>query len=517
MDLCPPPGRPSIPAGTVAIILRLARENPTWGYRRIQGELVRMGVVLAPSSVWAILRRHDIDPSPMRSSPTWKEFLRSQAASMLACDFFSVDTVLLKRLYVLFFIELDTRKVYFSGVTAHPTGTWVVQQAKNLTMALEDRLSPIKFLIRDRDNKFTSSFDEVFKAEGVRIIRIPVRAPRGNAFAERFVGTVRRECLDRMLILGRRHLEHILADYGVHYNGHRPHRSLDQQSPLTLTTKTLSTGTPNPARLRRTDKLGGLIHHRRHRRRLPDPRDEPSAQLLFAPRRRPGWLPHPNPPDVVLRVEGYGPLLRRHRAGGGGASCRLGVRRPEPRVRRHRGLRGLLSRPHGPLPSGRRGGRAPARRLLRRLDHRQPGWAVQRRSRDAGLVASPGFVGITPPISPVNGRFPSPCRSREVTGARLSEEVFSVNAVGLDKEVRDAERNNQCLTLMQAGIKKVRTLRSRRTLPLETWAPGRLRAPGWTRPATPTRPPQPDLPVHQVDLGVNAWAFPERADFDYRA
>jgi putative transposase len=254
------PGRPSIPAGTVAIILRLARENPTWGYRRIQSELVRMGVVLAPSSIWAILRRHDIDPSPMRSGPTWKKFLRSQAASMLACDFFSVDTLLLKRLYVLFFIEFDTRRVYFTGVTAHPTGAWVAQQARTLTMALEEWEHPIKFLIRDRDTRFTSSFDEVFKAEGVRIIRTPVRAPRANSFAERFVGTVRRECLDRMLILGRRHLEQVLADYGAHYNGHRPHRSLGQQAPLMPAMKAPSTGTPDPARLRRTDKLGGLIH-----------------------------------------------------------------------------------------------------------------------------------------------------------------------------------------------------------------------------------------------------------------
>ena len=155
------PGRPSIPAGTVAIILRLARENPTGGYRRIQGELDRMGVVLAPSSVWAIWRRHGIDPSPMRTDPTWTEFLRSQASSMLACDFFSVDTVLLKRLYVLFFIELDTRRVYVMGITAHPTGSWAVQQARNLGVMLANRAHPVKFLIRDRDTKFTSSFNEV--------------------------------------------------------------------------------------------------------------------------------------------------------------------------------------------------------------------------------------------------------------------------------------------------------------------------------------------------------------------
>ena len=153
-------------------------ERPrTWGYRRIQGELARMGVTLAPSSVWAILHRHGIDPSPMRTEPGWKEFVRTQASSMLACDFFSVDTVLLKRFYVLFFIELDTRRVHVTGVTAHPTGSWVVQQARNLAMALEDRVQPIKFLIRDRDTKFTSSFDEVFRSEGIRIIRTPVRAP----------------------------------------------------------------------------------------------------------------------------------------------------------------------------------------------------------------------------------------------------------------------------------------------------------------------------------------------------
>jgi putative transposase len=200
------------------------RRTPTWGYRRIQGELARIGVVLAPSSVWTILRRYCVDPSPLRSGPTWAEFLRSQTSSMLACNFFSVDSVLLKRLYARFFIELDTRRVHVTGVTAQPSGSWVVQQARNLAMVLEDQVHPAKFLIRDRDTKFTSSFDEVARADNIRIIRTPVRAPRANA--ERFVGTVRRECLDRMLILGRRHLERVLAKYIAHYNDHRPQRAL---------------------------------------------------------------------------------------------------------------------------------------------------------------------------------------------------------------------------------------------------------------------------------------------------
>ncbi len=179
---------------------------------------------------------------------------------MLACDFFTVDTVLLKRLYVLFFIELDIRLVYMTGITANPTGPWVTQQARNLSMELAERAHPVKFLIRDRDAKFTSSFDEVFRSDGIRIIRTPVRAPQANAFAERFVGTVRRECLDRILIISRRHLEHVLAEYLVHYNGRRPHRSLDQHAPLTVETRPPPTHTPDVARLRRNDKLGGLIH-----------------------------------------------------------------------------------------------------------------------------------------------------------------------------------------------------------------------------------------------------------------
>jgi putative transposase len=179
---------------------------------------------------------------------------------MLACDFFTVDTVLLRQLYVLFIIELDTRRVYMMGITAHPTGAWVVQQARNLSLVLGDRAHPVKFLIRDRDAKFTSSFDEIFRSERIRIIRTPIRAPQANAFAERFVGTIRRECLDRMLIFGHRHLERVLAEYVTHYNGHRPHRSLDQHAPLPVETRPASIGDPELTRVRRTDKLGGLIH-----------------------------------------------------------------------------------------------------------------------------------------------------------------------------------------------------------------------------------------------------------------
>ena len=253
-------GRPSVPAGTITIVQRLARENPSWGYRRIHGELATMGIRLAPSSVWAILRRHGIDPSPGQTGPTWREFLKSQASSMLACDFFTVDTVLLRRLYVLFFIELDTRRVYVTGITANPgrslggpTGSQPDRGAR--------RASPPGQVLGTgpRRQVHTSSFDEVFRSERIRIIRTPVRAPRANAFAERFVGTIRRECLDRMLIFTQRQLEAVLAEYVQHYNTHRPHRSLDQASPLSVLPAT-PTSCSGASYLRRSDRLGGLIH-----------------------------------------------------------------------------------------------------------------------------------------------------------------------------------------------------------------------------------------------------------------
>ncbi len=168
------PGRPRIPAGTVQLVVRLARKNPTWGYRRIHVELVQMGIPLAPPSVWAVLRRHGLDPSPNRRGPTWGEFLKSQATSMLACDFFTVDTVQLRRLYVLFFVKLDTRTVFVTRITEHPTGPRVAQQARNLAYDLAERAQPVKFLIRDRDTRFTSSFDEILRTGKVVLMSAPL-------------------------------------------------------------------------------------------------------------------------------------------------------------------------------------------------------------------------------------------------------------------------------------------------------------------------------------------------------
>ncbi len=182
---------------------------------------------------------------------------------MLACDFFTVDTVLLRQLYVLFFIELDTRRAYILGVTANPVGTWVVQQARNLSFELAERVRPARFLIRDRDTKFTASFDEVFRSEGIQVVRTPVRTPRANAFAERFVGTIRRECLDRMLIVGGRHLGAVVHEFVDHYNGHRPHRSLGQLPLQPKGVAPTESQDVDVSRLQRTNRLGGLIHEYR--------------------------------------------------------------------------------------------------------------------------------------------------------------------------------------------------------------------------------------------------------------
>jgi putative transposase len=194
------PGRPRTAQAIRALVLEMARDNPNWGYRRIRGELTGLGYKLAPSTVWQILKDAGIDPAPERSGQAWRGFLTAQAKTILAADFYHVDTVFLQRLYVLFFIEHGTRRVHLAGITAHPTGEWVTRQARSLLMNLEDQADGLKFLIRDRDAKFTAVFDAVFTGVGMRMIQTPVLAPRANAIAERWIASARRECLDRMLI-----------------------------------------------------------------------------------------------------------------------------------------------------------------------------------------------------------------------------------------------------------------------------------------------------------------------------
>ena len=224
------PGRPPTVPGIARLVVRLAKENPLWGHRRIHGELTKLGVTVAPSTVWEILCAAGIDPAPRRSGPTWRQFLHAQAAGILAVDFLHVDTVLLRRLYVLVFIEHGSRRMHLGGVTANPTGEWTVQQARNLALTLGERFENIRFLICDRGSNFTASFNAVFQAAGARIVRSAVQAPRMNAICERLVGTLRRELLDRLLILGESHLRAMLAEYQVQLQhgpaapGHRPAR-----------------------------------------------------------------------------------------------------------------------------------------------------------------------------------------------------------------------------------------------------------------------------------------------------
>ena len=213
-------------------MLRLARENPHWGYKRIGGELYGLGVTVSATTVRKILRQAGLGPAGDRAGLSWRSFLRAQAKSMIAVDFFTVETVSLQRLYVLFFIELGSRRVHLAGCTANPIGAWVTQQARQFAWTLGERSTPPRFLIRDRDSKFTHDFDTVFRNEGIEIIQTPIRAPKANAIAERFVRTVRSECLDWLLILDRRHLERVLRIFVHHYNGHRPHRSLTSHRPI---------------------------------------------------------------------------------------------------------------------------------------------------------------------------------------------------------------------------------------------------------------------------------------------
>jgi len=251
-------GRPPLDQEVQQLIVRLARENPRWGYQRIKGELRRLGTHVSASAIRATLRRHGLDPAPRRTGTSWRAFLRQQAAGIVACDFFTVDTVWLRRLYVLFFIEMDTRRVHLAGVTANPDGAWVAQQARNLLLVLGERGRQLRFLLRDRDAKFSRAFDDVFRSEGAAVLVTPVQAPNANAYAERWIRTVRAECLDWLLIVGRAHLEQVLRVYVDHYNTHRPHRALELEPPEPAASLTLVTN--QRTRVHRRDRLGGLLH-----------------------------------------------------------------------------------------------------------------------------------------------------------------------------------------------------------------------------------------------------------------
>jgi putative transposase len=253
------PGRPQTARELEALTVRLATENPLWGYRRVQGELTGLGHRIAPSTVWAILKRHGLDPAPRRTGPTWAQFLTAQAKGIVACDTFVVDTVLLRQVHVLFFIEHDCRRVHLAGITSNLTGNWCTQAARNLAMAVG--LDRFRFLIRDRAPTFVDRFDTVFRTEGVDVIRTPPRAPRANAIAERFVRTVRRELLDHTLIWNEHQLRRLLEEYVEHYNEHRPHRSLNQRPPNATN---LEVAEPVPIdEIRRRPILGGLINEYR--------------------------------------------------------------------------------------------------------------------------------------------------------------------------------------------------------------------------------------------------------------
>jgi putative transposase len=246
------PGRPKLSPEIRDLVLRLARENPGWGHRRICGELAKVGLHASPTSIRRLLAQARLGPAPRRSGPSWRVFLQAQAASIVACDFLTVETLLLRRYYVLFFIEHATRRVWLAGCTTNPDGNWVGQQARNLSFTgLFERT---RFLIRDRDSKYSGAFDEIFRTEGIRIVKTPVRSPKANAIAERFVRTVRSECLDWLLILNRRHLEHVLHIYIDHYNTQRPHRALKLQPPIP------AAPAPEIGEVRRRDRLGGILH-----------------------------------------------------------------------------------------------------------------------------------------------------------------------------------------------------------------------------------------------------------------
>jgi len=251
-----PRGRPPITPELEALMLRFAKENPTWGYGKLEGELRKLGYDMGRSTIRDVLKRQHVPPAPERAKQgsSWRTFLNHYTAQMLACDFFTVETAWLKTLYVLFFIDVGSRRVHFAGCTTSPTAAWVVQQARQLSWQIQDGMVPVRFLIHDRDTKFAAAFDRVFRSEQVTIIQTPVRAPNANAFAERWIRSVRTECLDKLLILGERHLHYVLTAYVAYYNHARPHQGIEQRCPVPLT------NVVGAGPIERRDVLGGVLH-----------------------------------------------------------------------------------------------------------------------------------------------------------------------------------------------------------------------------------------------------------------
>jgi putative transposase len=279
-------------------VIRIATENPAWGQRRVQGELVRLGHPIAASTVWQILHDAGIDPTPRRTGPTWKQFLTAQARGIIAIDFVHVDTVLLRRVYALIVIEHGTRRAHLAGITAHPDGAWTTQAARNLLMDLGQRAITARFLIRDRAGQFTGSFDAVLTAEGIRIVASPPQAPRANAICKRMIGTLRREVLDRLLIVNEQHLRQVLTEYLHHYNTVRPHRSLGQLTPAQTDSQP-----PEPVNL--------ADHRIRHKQVLAGLTREyyiaalPVSVATGKRRSRPNHISEPHRLEAVLSASGW--------------------------------------------------------------------------------------------------------------------------------------------------------------------------------------------------------------------
>jgi transposase InsO family protein len=307
-------GRPPVSAEIAALIQRLATENSTWGYKRIQGELLKLGHRASGSTIRRVLKALKIPPAPKRhTDTTWRQFLHTQASTMLATGFFHVDcAVTLQRLYCLFVMEVGSRYVHILGITANPDGPWTVQQIRNLLMDLDDRADGFRFLVRDRAGQFTESFDAVLASVGIEAVKIPPKSPRANAYAERFVLTARTEVTDRMLVFRERHLQTILAEYETHYNGRRPHRSrhLARHGPTTpslISPASGSSASPSSA-ASLTSTSGRIEAQVRTGGRVPEPpRSAPGRRGGAAPRSRAG-VPaarHPSPgPRGTLRQRG---------------------------------------------------------------------------------------------------------------------------------------------------------------------------------------------------------------------